>query len=91
MVSSLPGWRALHKLRDGRPLVDRAAPAHAWILVPTGYDEVRAVRDPGRLPRGEIGLLPEPDVLVAALSGPPGDLTRREAVRMPDPVIVESY
>lgn len=39
----------LHLVRHGRPLVDRATPAHTWPLDPAGYDEVWALRD--RLPQ----------------------------------------
>lgn len=37
-------------VRHGRPLIDRARPAHEWELDPAGFDDVWSLRESGRLP-----------------------------------------
>jgi broad specificity phosphatase PhoE len=55
----------VHLVRHGRPLVDRARPAHEWELDPAYADDVRALR--GRLPvRATWFSSPEPKALATA-------------------------
>ncbi|MDO9457994.1 histidine phosphatase family protein [Nocardioides sp.] len=55
----------LHLVRHGRPLVDRAVPAHEWTLDPAAYDDVWALRD--RLPSGASWYTsPEPKAVETA-------------------------
>jgi len=54
-------------VRHGRPLVDRDRPAHAWELDPAAYDDIWALRESGRLPRGAAWFSsPEPKALATA-------------------------
>ena len=54
-------------MRHGRPLVDRDRPAHAWELDPAAYDDIWALRESGRLPRGAAWFSsPEPKALATA-------------------------
>jgi broad specificity phosphatase PhoE len=55
----------LYLVRHGRPLVDRARPAHEWELDPAYADDVRALR--GNLPGGAAWFSsPEPKALATA-------------------------
>jgi broad specificity phosphatase PhoE len=57
----------LFLVRHGRPLVDRDRPAHAWELDPAAYDDIWALRESGRLPRGAAWFSsPEPKALATA-------------------------
>jgi broad specificity phosphatase PhoE len=57
----------LFLVRHGRPLIDRARPAHEWELDPAAYDAVWALRDSGRLPgRAAWFSSPEPKALGTA-------------------------
>jgi broad specificity phosphatase PhoE len=57
----------LFLVRHGRPLVDRARPAHEWELDPAAYDDIWALRTSGRLPdRGAWFSSPEPKALATA-------------------------
>ena len=72
----------LHLVRHGRPQVDRAVPAHEWRLDPTGYDEVWALRDSGRLPRGATWFSsPEPKALETAQLLTDGEVSVVEGLR----------
>ncbi|MFC6288476.1 histidine phosphatase family protein [Nocardioides sp. GCM10027113] len=51
----------LHLVRHGRPLVRTGVPAHDWELDPTGFDDVWALRESGRLPGNALWFCsPEP-------------------------------
>lgn len=41
----------LHLVRHGLPVIDPARPAAEWELDPSGFDDVWALRESGRLPR----------------------------------------
>ena len=58
---------SLFLVRHGRPLVDRARPAHEWDLDPTAYDDIWALRVSGLLPgRAAWFTSPEPKALATA-------------------------
>ena len=72
----------LHLVRHGRPLVDHAVSAHEWRLDPAGYDEVWALRDSGRLPRGATWFSsPEPKALETAQLLTDGEVSVVEGLR----------
>jgi broad specificity phosphatase PhoE len=51
----------LHLVRHGRSLRVPGRPPHAWELDPAGFDDVWALRESGRLPRGAVWFSsPEP-------------------------------
>jgi broad specificity phosphatase PhoE len=57
----------LFLVRHGRPVIDRALPAHAWDLDPAGFDDIWALRTSGRLPaRATWFSSPEPKALATA-------------------------
>ena len=57
----------LFLVRHGRPLIDRARPAHEWELDPAGYDDIWALRTSGRLPAHAVWFSsPEPKALATA-------------------------
>jgi broad specificity phosphatase PhoE len=57
----------LFLVRHGRPLIDRARPAHEWELDPAAYDDVWALRSSGRLPAQAAWFSsPEPKALTTA-------------------------
>lgn len=58
---------AVHLVRHARPLVEPGRPPHTWGLDPAGFDEVRALRESGRLPRRAAWLSsPEPKAVGTA-------------------------
>lgn len=57
----------LFLVRHGRPLVDRARPAHTWELDPAAYDEVWTLRASGALPARAVWFTsPEPKAVGTA-------------------------
>src|SRR3954451_18779993 len=59
------GMGMLYLVRHGRPLIDRARPAHEWQLDPAYADDVLALR--ARLPRHAAWFSsPEPKALATA-------------------------
>ncbi len=58
---------SLHLVRHGRPLVVPGTPAATWELDPAGFDDVWALRESGRLPRGAVWFCsPEPKAVGTA-------------------------
>jgi broad specificity phosphatase PhoE len=57
----------LFLVRHGRPIIDRALPAHEWELDPAGFDDIWALRTSGRLPAHAVWFSsPEPKALATA-------------------------
>jgi broad specificity phosphatase PhoE len=69
-------------VRHGAPAVRPDAPAHDWELDPAGFDDVWALRDSGRLPRGAVWCSsPEPKAVQTAALLTDGEVSVVEGLR----------
>lgn len=74
--------RSLHLVRHGLPWIERSRPPHEWVLDPSGYPAIDALRRSGRLPaEARWFSSPEPKALETARRLTSSEVTVAPALR----------